>query len=124
MRVFKNKFFSKWAQTVGLHDDQLMSAVVELEQGLIDADLGACLVKKRLAIGDGGKRGGLRTLIVYKSGFKVFFVYGFAKNSRSNIRTEELKALKRLAKELLGYTDETLNEAIRRGAIIEVGKNE
>lgn len=111
MRIFKNKPFSKWAIKEGLHDDLLLSAVEELEQGLIDADLGGYVVKKRLAIGDRGKSSGLRTLIVYKSGDKVFFVYGFAKNTRSNIRIEELKALKRLAKELLHFTDDALNEA-------------
>ena len=37
-----------------------------------------------------------------------------------NISAEELKALKHLAKELLGYSDTALTEAIRYGALIEV----
>ena len=44
-------------------------------------------------VGGRGKSGGVRTLVVYKLGQKVFFVYGFAKNARANISTDELKVL-------------------------------
>jgi len=40
MQVFKNKAFTKWANKEGLDDEALLSAVDEMEQGLIDADLG------------------------------------------------------------------------------------
>lgn len=120
MRVFKNKAFSKWAAKEGLDDAALLAAVEEMERGLIDADLGGHVVKKRVAIGSRGKSSGVRTLLAYKIGNKAFFVYGFAKNARANISAEELKALKYLAKELLGYSDTALTEAIRYGALIEV----
>ena len=84
-----------------------------MERGLIDADLGGR-----------GKRGGVRALLVYKSGDKVFFVYGFAKNVRANVSMDELKALKHLAKELLSYSDKALTKAIQYGALIEVEGNE
>ena len=79
------------------------------------------MVKKRVALAGRGKSGGVRTLLAYKVGNKAFFVYGFAKNSRANVSTDELKALKRLAKELLSYSDKALIEAIKHGALIEVG---
>jgi len=120
MRVFKNKAFSKWAAKEGLDDAALLAAVEEMERGLIDADLGGHVVKKRVAIGGRGKSSGIRTLLAYKIGNKAFFVYGFAKNARANINAEELKALRHLAKELLGYSDTALTEAIRYGALIEV----
>ncbi|MEX1058260.1 MAG: type II toxin-antitoxin system RelE/ParE family toxin [Natronospirillum sp.] len=120
MRVFKNRAFSKWATKIGLDDDALQAAVDEMERGLIDADLGGNLVKKRVAIGGRGKGSGVRTLLAYKVGNKAFFVYGFAKNARANISTDELKALKVLAKELLGYSDKALTEAIKHGVLIEV----
>ncbi len=120
MRVFKNKVFSKWAAKEGLDDAALLAAVEEMERGLIDADLGGHVVKKRVAIGGRGKSGGARTLLAYKIGNKAFFVYGFAKNARANISSEELKALKHLAKELLGYGEKALAEAIKHGALIEV----
>ena len=71
MRVFKNKVFSKWAAKEGLDDAALLAAVEEMERGLIDADLGGHVVKKRVAIGGRGKSGGARTLLAYKIGNKV-----------------------------------------------------
>lgn len=124
MRIFKNKAFTKWAEKEGLNDDVLQIAVDEMERGLIDADLGGHVVKKRVAVGGRGKRGGVRTLLAYKSGDKAFFMYGFAKNARANVSTDELKALKHLAKELMNYSDKTLTKAIQHGALIEVEYNE
>jgi hypothetical protein len=120
MRIFKNKAFNKWATKEGLDDSSLRNAVDEMEGGLIDADLGGHVVKKRVALTGKGKSGGVRTLLAYKLGNKAFFVYGFAKNARANISVDELKALKHLAKELLGYSDKALNEAVKSGALIEV----
>ena len=120
MRIFKNKVFHKWAEKEGLGDDILRIAVDEMERGLIAADLGGHVVKKRVAVGDQGKRGGVRALLAYKSGDKAFFIYGFAKNARANVSMDELKALKYLAKELLNYSDRALVKAIRHGALIEV----
>lgn len=120
MRIFKNKTFSKWATLEGLTDSDLLAAIEEIEQGLLDADLGGNIVKKRIALANRGKRDGARTLLVYKSAQKAFFVYGFAKNERSNISAGELKALKHLAKELLAYNETALTQAISQGALIEV----
>lgn len=123
MRIFKNKAFNKWAHKEGVDDGCLRAAINEMECGLIDADLGGHVVKKRVAIGGRGKSGGGRTLLVYKIGDKAFFVYGFAKNVRANINADELKALKYLAKELLSYSDKTITAAILHGALIEVEKD-
>lgn len=120
MRIFKNKTFSKWAAKEGLDDDGLRAAVDEMERGLIDADLGGHVVKKRVAVGGRGKSGGVRTLLAYRVADKAFFVYGFAKNARANVSTEELKALKHLAKELLSYSDKALAEAVKNGVFIEL----
>ena len=76
-----------------------------MERGLIDADLGGHVMKKRVAVGGRGKSGGGRTLLAYKSGDKAFFVYWFARNERVNDSMDELKALKLLAKELMNYSD-------------------
>ena len=110
MRIFKNKLFNKWAEKEGLSDGALRNAVDEMERSLIDADLGGHVMKKRVAVGGRGKRGGVRTRLAYKSGDKAFFVYGFAKNVRANVSTDELKALKHLAKELMGYSDKALTK--------------
>ncbi len=124
MRIFKNRSFSKWASKEGLNDALLLAAVDEMERGLIDANLGGHVVKKRVAVGGQGKSGGMRTLLAYRVGDKAFFVYGFAKSARANISADELRALKYLAKELLSYSDRALGKAIKSGALIEVKSDE
>jgi hypothetical protein len=66
MQAFKTKGFAKWASGKGLGDDALASALVEMEQGLVDARLGGQVVKKRVALPGRGKRGGTRTLVAFK----------------------------------------------------------
>lgn len=67
-----------------------------------------------------GKSGGLRTILAFKEGNKAFFLYGFSKNARENIDSKELKALKRLAKELFAYSEDQLKKAIKAGSLVEV----
>ena len=120
MRVFKIKWFNQWAIKAGITDDSLRQALSEIETGLVDANLGGNVYKQRVRFQGRGKRSGARILIVLKAGDKVFFVYGFAKNQQDNISDRELKALKRLAKELLQYTDSQLRNALIAGELIEV----
>ena len=47
-------------------------------------------------------------------------MYGFSKNKRSNINLKELKALRQLAKELLGYSNKQLKQAVKGGSFVEV----
>lgn len=120
MRIFKTRDFNEWAEDEGLTDAMLRAAIEEMEQGLVEANLGGNVYKKRIAIRGRGKRSSLRTLIAYKQGDLAFFVYGFAKNARANINARELKALKVLAKEMLGYTARGLESAINENELIEV----
>ena len=123
MRVFKNKVFAKWADKEGLTDKALIAAVAEIEQGLIDADLGGGVFKKRIATAK-GKSGGSRTLIAYRVADKAFFVYGFTKNAKANITATELKALKLLAHDLLNYSDTSLSLLLDVGALMEINADE
>lgn len=47
-------------------------------------------------------------------------MYGFAKNSQANIKADELKALKLLAKKLLGFNKHELSKAVNAAELIEV----
>ena len=91
-----------------------------MEQGLIDANLGGGIVKKRLALPGRGKRGGARTLVATNKGNCWFFLFGFEKNARANISVEELEGLREIAKQLLGMTSKQLNEAIRDISLQEI----
>lgn len=65
-RAFKTKTFSKWMRKADLKDQDLFVAVTEMEAGLIDADLGGNVYKKRIALPGIGKRAGARTLVAGK----------------------------------------------------------
>lgn len=120
MRAFKTKLFSKWALKEGLNDGALLDALEEMERGLVDANLGSHVYKKRVAIQGRGKSGGVRTLLAYKVANKAFFIYGFAKNVRSNIEDKELKALKLYASTLLNYGDGELTQAVKNRVLTEI----
>ena len=119
MIVYKNKEFHKWAKKEGLNDAQLLKALDEMERGLVEADLGGNIFKKRVSLGQ-GKRGGARTLLAYRKSDKAFFIYGFAKNARANIKEIELKSLKIYAKLLLSYDEKELKKAIKEKALIQI----
>ena len=55
-RVFKTRHFSRWMRKTELTDSALCSAAVEMAQGLIDADLGGGVVKKRVGLAGRGQR--------------------------------------------------------------------
>ncbi len=103
-----------------LTDALLCKAVQEMSQGLIDADLGCGLVKKRVGMAGRGKRGGARTLVATNKNKRWFFVFGFEKNERANIDADELEALQELAKQLLARTREELEIALADGALKEI----
>ena len=50
----------------------------------------------------------------------MFFVYGSAKSTRAKFSDAELKALRRLAKELLSYGDTQIDKALGAKELIEV----
>lgn len=104
----------------GLSDDAICQAVSEMAQGLIDADLGGNVVKKRIGLPGQGKRGGARTIVATKMADRWFFLYGFGKNERANIDKDELKVLQEVAKELLELKDRQLAVALTAGEIMEV----
>ena len=119
-RVFKTRSFSRWMRKSELTDSALCVAVAEMSEGLIDADLGGGVVKKRVGLAGRGKRGGARTLIATNKGSRWFFVYGFEKSDRANVTNDELEALKEIATELLARTGQQLNEAVNDGALQEI----
>lgn len=119
-RVFKTRHFTRWMRKTELNDRSLCKAVVEMSQGLIDADLGGGVLKKRVGVAGRGKRGGARTLVATNKGNRWFFVFGFEKNDRPNITDDELEALQDLAGQLLARTGRQLDEAVVDGSLQEI----
>ena len=50
--------FSRWMRKNHVENSALATAIREMESGLIDADLGGLLFKKRIPLAGMGKRGG------------------------------------------------------------------
>ncbi|MEM7538560.1 MAG: type II toxin-antitoxin system RelE/ParE family toxin [Chloroflexota bacterium] len=120
MRIFKNRWFVRFARREKLNDTILKKAIVDAEHGVVDADLGGNIIKQRIARSGQGKSGGYRTIIVFKKADKAFFVYGFSKSNRENINKDELAGFKQSAKELLSLSDEQINALVEKGALTEV----
>lgn len=120
MRVFKTRHFHRWMRKTELSDHALCMAVGEMGAGLVDADLGGGILKKRVGLAGRGKRGGARTLVATNRGDRWFFVFGFEKNERASIRDDELEGLRIMAVDLLARTDVQLDQAIADGALQEI----
>lgn len=97
-----------------------MTALDEMRGGLVDADLGGHVFKKRVALQGRGKRAGARTIVATRWGPRWIYLYGFEKSERTNISSEELKSLQKLAKILLDLSTEEIDVAIEAGDLVEL----
>ena len=120
MRVFKNKWFTRFARKEAISDDSLHEAVKQIAAGNFDADLGAGVFKQRVTRPGEGRAGGYRVILCFTSEERAFFVYGFAKSSRSNIAQDETREFKKLAKILFAMTDEQLELLLQHGDFDEL----
>ena len=115
--VFKTRRFNRWMRKTELTDQALCDAVSEMERGLIDADLGGGVVKKRVALPGRGKSGGARMLVATNNGNRWFFVFGFEKNDRANVSGKELEALQAIAADLLKLSPAQLDAHVEGEAL-------
>ena len=97
MHTFKTRAFARFAGREGVDDSALCEAVDRARRGLVDADLGGGVLKQRIARKGGGRSGGFRAIVLFRRGDLAFFVYGFAKSGRENLRRDELATFRRLA---------------------------
>lgn len=123
-RVSKTRSFARWSRKTGVPDDALCIAVGEMVSGLIDADLGGHVYKKRVAMRGRGKSGGARTIVGTRLEGRWFFLFGFQKNERANIDARELAALQVLAKALLSLESKPLEQAVISGELLEICREE
>jgi hypothetical protein len=120
MRVFKTKWFARFAQSEEIADKGLREAIERAERGLIDADLGGGLIKQRVARRGQGRSGGYRTIIAYRTNQRAVFIFGFAKNEMENISTSQLTAARDIAKKLLAADSAQIARDVEEGQLQEV----
>jgi hypothetical protein len=120
MRVFRTRWFARFAKAEKITDDRLADAIARAERDLIDADLGGGLIKQRVARPGKGKSGGYRTLIAYRAGSRAVFLFGFAKNERDNVSDAQLADFKAAAGEILTRSRDAIAEDIFAGRLLEL----
>ena len=120
LRIFKTKIFEKFAKKERLSNPMLCEAVEGLENGLIDADLGGCIIKQRIGRKGQGKSGGYRVLIAVREKKRYVFMDGFAKNEKANITDDELFALKKYGLAWLNADEKIIDAALKTEKLIEV----
>jgi hypothetical protein len=120
VRIFKNTWFTRFADKEGITDGELKELVNQLEAGQAEADLGGGVYKVRLARPGEGKSSGYRVIVFFRSEKRTFFVYGFAKSVRDNIDQGELRVFRIRSKDVLSMKDRQINKRLKDGTLIEV----
>ncbi len=120
IEVFKTKWLARFARRERLDDANLRDAIDRAERGIVDADLGGGLIKQRVARAGQGRSGGYRMLLAYRSGERAVFLYGFAKNERENIESDELQTLREIGAGWLAADTKSIAKAISEDALQEV----
>jgi hypothetical protein len=126
VRIFKTKYFARYARRERISDVMLREAVSRAERGLVDADLGGGVIKQRIARSGQGRSGGFRVLLAYRATTRSVFLFGFAKSARGNVDEDELATAQEIARVWLEADGKTLAKALAEGVIQEVvnGKEE
>jgi hypothetical protein len=118
--IYKTRHFARWQRKSSLPDADLAKAVSEMERGLVDADLGGGVLKKRIALPGRGKSGGARTLVATNRAGRWFFIFGFEKNERSSVSAKELEGLQAIAADLLKLSAAEVEILVRNASLSEV----
>ncbi len=123
-RLFKTRTFARWSRKAQVSDKALVKAIAEMEAGLIDADLGGSVYKKRVPLPGRGKRGGARILVATRHVNRWFLLYGFGKNEQANIDDRELAALQTLAGALLSMTSSQIEHSVAGKELMKIADEE
>lgn len=120
MRIFKTRVMARFCKSEAISDQQLAEAIARAERGLVDATLGAGLIKQRVARPGQGKSGGWRTLVAYSKGHRAVFLTAFAKSDMENITPTLAATLKIAARDVLSLSVDELAMRLRTEQLTEV----
>lgn len=116
-RAFKTGWFAKAAKRAKLSDALLCKAMTQVMAGHAD-DLGGGVFKKRLSNNQ------YRSIILARGGDFWVYQYLFAKQDRTNIDDDELKAFRLLAKHYAAMTQAQAVPQVADGHWIEICRAE
>jgi hypothetical protein len=86
----------------------------------VDVDLGGGLLKKRVAHGGKGKRGGARLVVGTPEPSKWFLLVGYLKSETSDLSQLEVRQLKAFAGDLFVCSPTQLETLLLHGALKEI----
>jgi hypothetical protein len=124
MRIFKTRWFARFAKRERIADASLRDAISRAQRGLIDADLGGGLIKQRVARRGKGRSGGYRMLVAFRAEARAVFIYGFAKSERENIDADELLTAREIAFAWLAADAKRIAEALAEMELQEIPNDE
>lgn len=78
------------------------------------------MIKQRIARKGQVRSGGFRVVVLLRLGDPAFFIHGFSKSGRENLRRDEFKALLELADEMFALDEPSLLAMLSNGTIGEV----
>lgn len=120
MRIFKTRWFNRFAEKEDIDNHALKDAILRAEKGLADAELGSNLLKIRIARKGQGRSSGYRTLVAFKKGKIAVSLFGFAKRDKDNIENNELASLKEISNGWVKADNTLINLALSQGLLKEV----
>lgn len=103
----------KEARSHAITDEELCRAILETEQGKVDA-LGGGVFKKRL------HQNRERAIILAKGGSNWFYTFLYAKQDMSNINSQELAGFREIAKHYAFLTKAQLTAMINTKELTEI----
>lgn len=72
----------------------------------------------------GGKSGGYRSILIFRSGERAIFVFAFAKSDKANLSAAELKVYRKAARIMLELDDDQIDTELEAGRLVEVNDDE
>ena len=122
MRIFKTKWFQKWAAREGMENEALLAAVVGVDGGLIDAELDRHVIKKRVVLPSRQARWCPRSggLPACQYGIPCLWI---CKERTGEHQRQGAEGTQAAGNRLPGYTHPALVKAIKAGELIEVTKD-
>ena len=124
IRIYANRWFAKFAAKEKISDASLADAVHRAESGLIDADLGNGLVKQRIARQGGGKSGGYRSNLIFRTPERAKFLFAFPKSDKANLSAAGLKVYRKAASIMLELSEDQIETEVEAGRLVEVKDDE
>ena len=119
LRVFAFKAFVRFARRLRISDETVWKVV----RAPYDADLGGGLYKYRIARPGEGTSGGGRVLIALRTGERAVLMFAWEKKDMENIKPDELKEYRDLAKIYLGFTELQMEELARKKVVVEIAQH-